>query len=124
MVLCVDIDNTINNLQESIVKLFNKRYKTKYSLQNFQDYNVENVLSVKEAVLMKDMYIEQGIYDNVKPIAGSQDVLQKLIGEGHQIYLVTDSHPSIFEEKVKWVRHFFPFIDYSHVVAMKHKNLF
>ena len=124
MVLCVDIDNTINNLQESVIKQFNKKHKTKYVLDDFQDYNVENVLPVKEAVAMKDMYIKHGVYDNVKPLAGSQDVLQKLISEGHQVYLVTDSHPAIFEEKVQWVKHFFPFIGSEHIVAMKHKNLF
>jgi len=49
---------------------------------------------------------------------------QALVCTHHQIYLVTDAIPQVYGEKVKWVKHFFPFIDESHIVAMKHKNLF
>lgn len=124
MIICVDIDNTINNLQEAVIKLFNERYGTKYTLNDFTEYNVENVLPVSEAMSMQAMYGETGLYNSVRPIHGAQDALQKLINEGHSVYLVTDAIPSTYDEKVKWVRHFFPFIDNAHIVAMKHKNLF
>lgn len=124
MILAIDIDNTIAYLQEAVVELFNERHNTKYTLDDFNDYDVENVLPVKEAVAMKKIYGEKGIYNHVKPIEGSQKALQKLIKEGHQIYLVTDAIPQVYGEKIKWVKHFFPFIDEEHIVAMKHKNLF
>lgn len=124
MVIVCDIDNVINNLQEAVVNLFNERHGSNYTLEDFYEYNVSNVLPVKEAMAMKDMYVESGIYDNVKPLAGSQEGLQKLINDGHQVYLVTDTPPEIFSEKVEWLHHFFPFVDDAHIVAMKHKHLF
>jgi 5'(3')-deoxyribonucleotidase len=124
MIYCVDIDNTINNLQEAVTNLFNERYGTDYSIDTFDKYDIANVLSVKEANLMQDMYSEKGIYDYVKPIKGSQEALKKLIKNGHQVYLVTDAISSIYDEKVRWVKHFFPFIGDEYIVAMKHKHLF
>lgn len=124
MIICCDVDNVINNLQEAITNQFNKRHGTNYTLNDFHDYNVENVLPVKEAIAMKEMYGESGIYDIVKPLSGSQEALQKLIGMGHQVYLVTDAIPKTYGEKVEWIHHFFPFIDDAHIAAMKHKHLF
>lgn len=124
MVLCIDVDNVLGNLQEAVVNVFNERCGTKYTVDHFTDYNVENVLPVKEAVAMKKMYGESGIYDYVKPLAGSQECLQKLINDGHQVYLVTDAIPKNYNDKVKWIKHFYPFVDEAHIVAMKHKNMF
>jgi 5'(3')-deoxyribonucleotidase len=124
MIIACDIDNVICNLQEVVTNLFNERYDTKYTLDKFNTYNIENVLSVKEANTMKEIYGENGIYDIVKPIVGSQDALQKLIKAGHSVYLVTDAIPKIYNEKVEWVKHFFPFIDEAHIISMKHKHLF
>ena len=124
MILGIDVDNVICNLQEVVVQLFNERNGTNYTLDDFTDYDVANVLSVDEAVAMKKMYGESGIYSNVRPITGSQEALKKLINDGHQVYLVTDALPQIYNEKVEWLRHFFPFIDDSHIIAMRHKHLF
>ena len=124
MVLCIDIDNTINNLQEAVTNLFNERHCTNYALDNFDSYNIENVLPVQEAVAMKEMYGESGVYNFVKPIVGSQDAVQKLINDGHQVYFVTDAIHKIYNEKVQWVKHFCPFVDEAHIVSMKHKGLF
>lgn len=123
MLICMDVDNVICNLQETVIKLFNERYNTNYTLEDFHDYNIENDIPLKEAIMMKAMYSEQDIYNNVKPINGSQKFVQKLINDGHQVYLVTDAIPSIYNEKVEWLHTYFPFIDDSHIIAMKHKWL-
>ena len=124
MIIACDVDNCLNNLQEAVIQLFNERHGTNYTVDSFNDYNIENVLPVKEAIAMKDMYGESGIYDYVKPLYGSQDGLQKLINDGHHVYLVTDAVPKNYSEKIDWIHHFFPFVNDSHIVAMKHKHLF
>lgn len=124
MIIACDVDNVLNNLQETVVKLFNERYGTNYTLNDFHNYKVANVLPVKEAVDMKEMYGENEIYDHVRPIVGSQEGLQKLINGGDDVYLVTDAIPKNYNEKITWLHHFFPFIDNAHIVALKHKNLF
>lgn len=124
MIMCIDCDNVLNNLQEVVIKIFNKRHSTNYTMDYFTDYNVENDLPLQNALLMKKLYAEPGLYDHVKPLQGAQNALQKLTDMGHQVYIVTDAIPDTYGEKVAWIKTFFPCIDESHIVAMKHKFLF
>ena len=124
MIIAIDIDCTVNNLQEAVVNLFNERHGTSYTLDDFTEYNVENILPVKEAITMKEMYADKNIYNFVRPIDGAQDGVQKLMNDGHQVYFLTDAVPKNYYEKIQWVHHFFPFVDEAHIVSMKHKNLF
>lgn len=124
MVLCVDVDDVICNLQEVVVNLFNKRYGSHYSVEDFTEYDVMNILPTQDAMVLKDMYGETGLYDKVKPMPGAQEALEKLINLGHQVYLVTAAIPKTYGEKVAFIKRFFPYIDESHIVCMRHKWLF
>ena len=124
MIIACDIDNVICNLQEVVVDLFNERHSTHYTLNDFTDYDVMNTLPTEEAIAMRELYGESGLYNYVKPLCGAQDSLQKLINDGHQVYLLTDAIPKTYGEKVEFVHRYFPFIDDAHIVAIKHKWMF
>lgn len=124
MIIAVDIDNVLCNLQEVVIETFNERYRTEYTVDDFTEYDVENVLPVEHAVLMKSIYAEPEIYDKVKPIIGAKDGLRKLVDAGHSVYLVSDIIPSTYAYKVKFINHYFSFIDKEHIVSMSHKWLF
>ena len=124
MVIAVDVDNVICNLQEVVVNLFNKRYGSHYTLNDFTEYDVMNILPTQDGIVMRDMYSESGLYDKVKPLPGAQETLQKWMNEGHQVYLVTDAIPKTYGEKVEFIHRYFPFIDDAHVVCIKHKHMF
>ena len=124
MILAIDVDNVICNLQEVVLNLFNQRHGTHYTLNDFTEYDVMNVLPTAEAVKMKGIYSESGLYNLVKPLPGAQDALEKLINAGHQVYLVTDAVPETYSEKIAFIHRFFPFIDDAHIVSMKHKWMF
>ena len=124
MVLCVDVDDVICNLQETVVKLFNERYGSNYTVDDFTEYDIMNVLPEQDGLVMRDMYGESGLYNKVKPIHGAQEAIQKLINMGHQVYLVTAAIPKTYGEKVEFIKKYFPFIDESRIVCMKHKWMF
>lgn len=124
MVLCVDVDDTLCNLQEVVIELFNNKFGSNYTLEDFTEYDVMNVLPTQDAIVMKDLYGTHGLYNKVKPIPGAQEALEKLINLGHQVYLVTAAIPETYGEKVAFIRRFFPYIDDGHIVAMKHKHMF
>lgn len=124
MTIAVDMDNVLCNLQEVIIDLFNKRHGTNYTMEDFTDYDVAQILPKNEAILMKTMYGEDNLYSNVKPLHGAQNAIEKLINTGHQVYVVSDVIPKTYAEKVEWLRFYFPQIDEGHIVAMKHKHMF
>ena len=124
MVIAIDCDNVICNLQEVVVNLFNSRYGTHYTLNDFTEYDVMNVLPTAEAVKMRSIYSEPGLYDLVKPLPGAQDALQKLVNAGHKVYIVTDAIPDTYGEKVEFIHRYFPCVSTDNIVCMKHKHLF
>lgn len=124
MIIAIDMDNVLCNLQEIVVNLFNKRNGTNYTLEDFTDYDVAQILPKNEAVLMKTMYSEDNLYSNIKPLVGAQNAVEKLINAGHQVYIVSDVIPKTYVEKIEWLKFYFPQIDEAHIVAMKHKHLF
>lgn len=124
MIIAVDIDDTICNLQEVVVNLFNERYGSSYKIEDFTEYDVMNILSDQDGLVMRDMYGESGLYNKVKPLHGAQDGLQKLINMGHQVYLVTAAIPKTYGEKVEFIKRYFPFISEENIVCMKHKWMF
>jgi 5'(3')-deoxyribonucleotidase len=123
MTIIIDIDDTLCNLQEVVVNLFNERYGARYSIEDFTEYDVLNVLPTQDGMAMRDMYGEIGLYNKVKPLRGAREALQKLVNIGHQVYLVTAAVPKTYGEKVEFIKRHFPFIDDSHIVCMKHKWL-
>lgn len=124
MVIMIDIDDVICNLQETVVELFNQRYGSHYTIDNFNDYDIMNVLPEQDGIVMRDMYGENGLYNKVRPISGAKDALRKLINMGHQVYLVTAAVPKTYGEKVDFIKRYFPFIDESHIICMRHKWMF
>ena len=124
MVLCIDVDDVICNLQETVIKLFNERFGSNYTLNDFTEYDIMNVLPTRHAMVMKDLYGEVGLYDKVKPPPGAQKALEKLINLGHQVYLVTAAVPKTYGEKVSFIKRFFPYIDENHIISMRHKWMF
>lgn len=124
MTIMVDIDDTICNMQEAAINIFNSRYGTNYSIEDFNDYDVMNCMPMDHAMKMIEIYGEPGFYNHVKPIKGAQEGLQKLINDGHHVYLVTNAIPKTYSEKVEFVNRYFPYIDNTHIVSMKHKHLF
>lgn len=123
MIIVTDVDNTINNLQETVIKVFNERHKRNYAMNYFQHYNIEDDLPKNDAILMREIYADPTIYDQVTPIHGSQNALRKLVNDGHEVYFASDVIPSTYEAKVAWLNHYFPFIDNAHICAIKHKWL-
>ena len=123
MVICVDMDNVLCNLQETVIKVFNDVYHTSYALNDFKAYDIAECINKEHAIKMKELYTKRGIYDLVHVINGAKNVLQKLKKAGYDIYIVTDSAPSMMVEKVNWIEYMFD-IDRAHIISMKHKWLF
>ena len=124
LVICIDCDNVLNDLQKAVLKIFNERYNTKYTMNDFKNYNVSECLNKEDTINFVAIFSEAGVYDSVKPLAVAQNAIQKLKKAGHEVYIVTHSIPSIFDEKVKWIKYHFPTMDDDHIISMRHKWLF
>lgn len=124
MIIAVDMDSVLNNLQEYAIKTYNRLYNTCYTMEDFTDYDVCNILGMDGGAKMREIYADPETYSQLSPIPKSQNVMQKWVNAGHQVYVVTDAVPLTLHNKVNWLKHYYPFIDEAHIVSMKHKWLF
>lgn len=123
MIIVTDVDGVLNNLMPVVLDVYNNQYKTSFVLDDIKTYNLENCFAPEVARRMKDIFNSPTIWDKVKPITEAQECLDKLINKGHQVYLVTDNCPDTYDEKVKWIKRFFSFVESSKIVCMRDKWL-
>ena len=124
MIIACDVDGVLNNLMDVTLEIFNNKYGKSYTVDDLITYNLENCFEPEEANQMKAIFEDKSIWDKVKPISGAQDGLQKLIRDGHQVYLVTNNSPYTYGYKYDWIRHYFPFVAPNKIVCMSEKWVF
>lgn len=118
-----DVDGVLNNLMDATIEIYNKRYGANYTLKDVTHYHLENCLEPDVANKMKAIFKEKDIWNKVKPVSNSRDGLQRLIRDGHEVYLATDNNPHTFGNKVDWILHYYPFIDKSKIICITDKSL-
>lgn len=121
MVFCIDVNGTLNNLMEATLEEYNKKYSATYSLSDVTTYNLDNCFESNVVRRMKKIFCTADIWNKIKPMEGAQEALQKLINDGHQIYLATDNDPITYGDEIAWIKRFFPFIDASKIICIKDK---
>lgn len=123
MVICLDIDNVLNNLTEEAIKLYNYRNNKNIQMSDITTYNFFDCLSRNDAEAIVSLFNEEELWDSLKPLYGSQDGVKQLIKQGHNIYLVTATDVCNFAWKVKWIEQHFPFISSNNIIRIMDKSL-
>lgn len=77
MIIACDVDDVICNLQEVVISLFNKRFGSHYTMDNFTDYDIMNILPTQDGIAMRDMYGESGLYKTKSNLLPKQKSLYK-----------------------------------------------
>ena len=97
----LDIDGTINNLDDVVRPIIKEQYNiitypTQYELfpgmteEQIHDFHVNN----------KNIFI-----DDIKPIKNSQYIINELYNDGHYIYVITARHKQkMYDMTMKWFK--------------------
>lgn len=121
MLIVTDVDGVLNNLMEAALNEYNKKYNTSYSLKDITTYNLDDCFEPEMSRDLKEIFNTSEIWNKVKAVSGAHNALQKLINDGHQVYMATDNNPNTYGNKVAWIKRFFPFIDTSKIICIKDK---
>lgn len=123
MVLCIDVDNILNDLTEKTLTLYNSRSGKNIQMEDITTYNFYNCFSKEDADGIVALFKEKELWDSLKPLYGSQDGLKKLIKQGHKVYLATSTDPINFQWKCEWLQQYFPFVPLDNVIRVMDKSL-
>lgn len=122
-IVALDCDCVLNNLIERTCQMFNERYGTDISEKTFIQYDIYKCLSFEDAEKFTALWHERELWDSLSPTHHSQWGVKKLIDDGFSVYIATSTHHENFPWKVKWLKHYFPFIDERHIICIGDKSI-
>ena len=66
---------------------------------------------------------DESFWERLEPIGGASEYLKKLIDDGHQVVLVTSSHPDTIKYKYSFINRYFPFISFKDIIFTSKKQM-
>ena len=123
MILCIDIDDTINNLMEMSIDALNRRCDKHYDVSELTNYDLYKCLPKNDADTMFELFNEKALWDSLMPIKDSVWGIQTLLNLGHKIIFATATHECNFSWKCEWMTKYFPMINTDDIIRIKDKSL-
>lgn len=113
----VDLDQVVTNAFENVVKHFNYRFGTQFTLDDIKAYYFLEEVDIgaredRVALLRRWYSDERIVFDDAIPIKDSKEIIHKLLLERHDIQFVTSREPHLRTRTIEWLRQFnFPASD-------------
>lgn len=124
LTILIDMDDTIENLIVCWIKTLNEKYGTTVKYSDVICWDMTEIFPTLTREQIFAPLFNENFWDNVQPIDGSIEFIQKLIDDGHDIYIVTNSHYDTIKPKMEKVLHkYFPFISWRNVIITSNKQM-
>lgn len=109
MKIAIDLDDTLVNFAEQLVKFHNFEFNTEYSFDDFHTYVFWEVWggdseSNKDEVYR---YYKSEYFNKITPLPGAFEAISKL-SEDNELFIITARHQDISELTKKQVHSIFP----------------
>lgn len=124
MIIGLDFDGTINNMLETWVEWLNKKYNTAVKLEDIIDWELAKVFpSLSKKELFEPLNTPE-FWNYVTIKSGAKEVIEKLLEDGHQVYIVTSSHYRTLPSKIdNCLFAHLPFLKKENVIISYNKSL-
>jgi len=124
LTILVDMDDTIEQLLQTWVRKLNEKYDRNVDYEDILSWDIDDAYPglTKEQVF--SVPFEPGFWKTVEPIPGAAEALQRLIANGHEVFIVTASYPESVPEKMNdLLFRYFPFLSWRNVIITAHKQM-
>lgn len=124
-IVCVDMDDTIENLLEVWVQELNTRYNKNYKFSDVLYWDITRCFSDLSTNQILEVLDDLKVYDKITPYKDAQKYL-KLLNENDmfEVYIATQTHSQVFTYKMDHVlfKHF-PFFTNRQIICIANKQL-
>lgn len=128
------MDNVLVSFTKAFVEACNEIYGDNISFDNEKhnaDWGIQRVLypeksQEEHAAIIERVFNTPGFWLNMSPIANGPAAIKRLQDNGNKVYIVTMPWPTsinCFVEKYYWIQRHLPFINPSHIIYCKDKDL-
>ena len=124
LTILVDMDDTIEFLLEAWVKYLNDKYHLDVKLDDIYEFDMSiSYPTLSWEQIYEPLMLEE-FWKTVRPIPYADYVLEKLIEDGHSVYIVTNSYYKTLKMKFDLVLFkYFPFLKSSNVIIASKKQM-
>lgn len=124
LTILVDMDDTIENLLEEWVHVLNEQHGCRVLLDDIHSWDLtEAYPAISKEQVYAPLY-SNALWRRVRPKWDAVEYLQKLIDDGHEIYIVTSSNYKTISTKTRAILgRYFPFISMDHVIVCSKKQM-
>ena len=124
MRILVDMDDTIELLLNAWLAKVNRIYGRHVGYEDITNWDVSAAYEGLSHEQVYDVILEDDFWQEVEPMPGAAEVLERLIQEGHEIYIVTVTPYESLEGKMKYLLfRCFPFLRWDQVIITSRKQL-
>lgn len=124
LTVLVDMDDVLCNTLETWIQVLNEKYGTEVRFEDCTEWEFDNVFPTLSNNEIYEPLTTQAFWDRVRPIPEARKYIEQLQNDGHDVYVVTASHPQTIGMKYETVlKHFFPSLGFEHVVVCSAKYL-
>ena len=124
MRILVDMDDTIEYLLKAWVKGVNEVYGYHVKYEDVRDWDVSKAFPGLTWEQVYAVPMTPGFWQNVEPIPGAAEALQRFMAAGHEVLIVTATPFASAPEKLDgWLFRYFPFLKWDQVIVTGKKQL-
>lgn len=116
----IDLDTTLNNLEEKWVKEYNKDYHD--NLKEFDRWDTENTVKPECGTKIFDYLHKPGFFRDLEIKPNAKNVVD-FLSEHYELYIVTAYSPDTCLDKANWVKDKDIAIDQRNIIFINNKNL-
>lgn len=124
MKILVDMDDVLEQLVAGWTAYMNDRYGTNVTPAEVHDWNMSKAfpeLTHEQVYAAPD---DDALWDYVKPMPGAPEILQQLIDDGHEIWIVTATGYRTLKAKMEKVLfRYFPYLSWKQVIITENKQM-
>ena len=109
MKIAVDLDEVLSQSMPALIKYHNDKYGTSLKTEDFKSYKFEEIWggNLIEAINKVNDFHQSKYFDNVLPVKGAKEVLEKL-KKNNELFILTARSEDMREKTEKFVEKYFP----------------
>lgn len=118
----IDLDSTLNNLDDIWLEFYNKDYNDNLIRENLTNWDIASIVKPECGQKMFDYLLQPGFFKNLGIQQNAYEVT-KWLSNLFDLYIVTAYHPKTCFDKAQWVEKFLPHIPVKNIIFCNHKGL-
>lgn len=124
MRILVDLDCVLINTGEVWVDILNEVHGTTVKYDDVNEWDMTKFFPTLSRDEVYEPLSNGSVWSRVSPIPGARDTIERLIADGHEVYIVTASSLNTIGNKWREViQKFFPMIKHNNVIVASNKQM-